>query len=220
MFGSTSDVPMYGEAVAVISAPTTTPPGSLIPVVINQCMFDKFWDSTTGQPVIYTGTPADPYGLSVVGQPWELRIGSSYHYDTCSSGQWTTFEEDSNSASEVSNLIANGNPGQLDIGDQTWIKPGTVSSDYKALDAKYPTPPGADVTIVVVNAPGNELSIQGPLPVVAFAGFHIDDIKSTGGSPSNPGFYIQGHFIPANVTSGGSGIGPFYGTYTPPRLGY
>jgi Flp pilus assembly protein TadG len=220
MFGSTSDVPMYGEAVAVISAPNTTPPGSLIPMVINQCMFDRFWNSATGQPVIYTGTPADPYGLSVVGRPWELRIGSSYHYDTCSSGQWTTFEQNSNSANEVSNLIATGNPGQLDIGDQTWIKPGTVSSDYQALDAKYPTPPGADVTIVVVNAPGNQLSIQGPLPVVAFAGFHIDDVKWTGGSPSNPGFYVQGHFIPTSVTSGGSGIGPFYGTYTPPRLGY
>lgn len=218
IFNVGAAVPMSAEAVAVISSPSVVLPDSLIPHVINKCMFDRFWDSATGTPVLYQDGDVDPWNLpQVPGTPWEIRIGSSYHYDECTSGQWTTFDLNSCSANDVRNLIESGNPTELDIGDSTWVKPGTVSADYRALDAKYPTPPGADVTVLVVSAPNNELSIQGSLPIVAFAGFHIDDIRSTGGPPSNPGFYIQGHFIPSTVVPG-SGIGPFYGTYTPPRL--
>lgn len=209
MFGG-ANVPMTAKAVAVLSSPGNVPPNSLIPQAINKCMYDKFWDASTGTPIIYTGSPADPYGLSVIGQPWEFRIGSAYHYGTCDSGQWTTFDQDVNSQSAVGNLITNGNPASLNIGDLTWIQPGTKTASYNDLDAKYPTPPGADVSIIVVDTAN--LSQKGQAPIVAFAGFHIDDIQ--GGS----GKFIQGHFIANFITPGSGGIGPFYGTYTPPRL--
>ena len=209
MFGG-ANVPMTAKAVAVLSSPGNVPPNSLIPQAINKCMYDKFWDASTGTPIIYTGSPADPYGLSVIGQPWEFRIGSAYHYGTCDSGQWTTFDQDVNSQSAVGNLITNGNPASLNIGDLTWIQPGTKTASYNDLDAKYPTPPGADVSIIVVDTAN--LSQKGQAPIVAFAGFHIDDIQ--GGS----GKFIQGHFIANFITPSSGGIGPFYGTYTPPRL--
>ena len=209
MFGG-ANVPMTAKAVAVRSSPGNVPPSSLIPQAINKCMYDKFWDASTGTPIIYTGTPADPYGLSVIGQPWEFRIGSAYHYGTCDSGQWTTFDQDVNSQSAVGGLITNGNSTPLSIGDLTWIQPGTKTASYNDLDAKYPTPPGADVSIIVVDTA--DLSQKGQAPIVAFAGFHIDDIQ--GGS----GKFIQGHFIANYTTPGSGGIGPFYGTYTPPRL--
>jgi hypothetical protein len=209
MFGGL-DVPMTAKAVAVISSPGIVPPDSVIPQVINKCMYDRFWNSATGTPIVYTGTPPDPYGISTVGQPWELRIGSAYHYDTCQSGQWTSFALDVNSQSAVSGLITNGNPTPLGIGDLTWIEPGTKTASYNDLDAQYPTPPGADVSVLVVDTA--DLTNKGQAPIVAFAGFHISDIQ--GGS----GKYIQGHFIPNFITPGSSGIGPFFGTYTPPRL--
>ena len=209
MFGG-ANVPMTAKAVAVISSPGNVPPSSLIPQAINKCMYDKFWNASTGTPIIYTGSPADPYGLSVIGQPWEFRIGSAYHYGTCDSGQWTTFDQDVNSQSAVGNLITNGNPASLNIGDLTWIQPGTKTASYNDLDAKYPTPPGADVSIIVVDTAN--LSQKGQAPIVAFAGFHIADIQ--GGS----GKFIQGHFIANFITPGSGGMGPFYGTYTPPRL--
>ena len=209
MFGG-SNVPMSATAVAVLSSPGNVPPSSLIPQAINKCMYDKFWDSATGKPVIYTGSPPDPYGLSTVGRPWTFRIGSSYHYDTCESGQWTTFDLDVNSQSAVGALIANGNQTSLAIGDMTWIEPGTKTASYNDLGAKYPTPPGADVSVIVVNV--SDLSNKGQAPIVAFAGFHIDDVQ--GGSSK----YMQGHFIPNFITPGSGGIGPFFGTYTPPRL--
>lgn len=210
MFGG-SDVAMTAKAVAVISSPGKVLPGSLVPQAINKCMYDLYWNASTGSPVIYTGTPADPYGLSTIGQPWELRIGSAYHYGTCTSGQWTSFALDVNNVPAVRDLIANGNPTPLGIGDNTWIEPGTKDSLYNDLDAKYPTPPGADITVLVVDL-ATDLTNKGQAPIVGFAGFHIDDIK--GGS----GKYIQGHFIKGATTSGSSGIGPYYGTYTPPRL--
>jgi hypothetical protein len=217
MFGSGNDIPMSAQAVAVISSPSIVPPSSLIPQAINQCMFDQFWDSTTGTPVIYTGDPPDPFGISTIGQPWTLRIGSSYHYGTCDSGQWTTFDLNTNSLADVKDLIRGGNPRSLEIGDTTWIKPGTAGAAYNEMDRQFPTPPGADITVLVVDNDGLDLSHLGPdgrqLAITAFAGFHIGDIQ--GGSD----FYIEGHFIPSNVTPGGSGIGPFFGTYTPPRLG-
>ena len=215
MFGG-ANVPMTAKAVAVLSSPGNVPPSSLIPQAINKCMYDKFWDAATGSPIIYTGTPADPFGLSVIGQPWEFRIGSAYHYGTCDSGQWTTFDQDVNSQSAVGNLITNGNSTSLKIGDLTWIQPGTKTASYNDLDAKYPTPPtgtgssGWDVSVIVVDTA--DLTQKGTAPIVAFAGFHISDIQ--GGS----GKYIQGHFIANYITPGSGGIGPFYGTYTPPRL--
>lgn len=219
MFGGAA-VPITVNAVAVISSPGNVIPGSLIPVAINKCMYDKFWDSGTGSPKIYTGTPVDPYGLSTVGQPWEFLIGSSYHYDACYSGQWTSFDLDVNSQSAIGNLIANGNPTQLAIGDNTWIEPGTKTASYNDLDAKFPTPlspPTAntsaqlDVSIIVVDV-ATDLTNKGLAPIVAFAGFHIDDVQ--GGSNK----YIQGHFTQGITTGGAGGIGPYYGTYTPPRL--
>ncbi|WP_246541508.1 pilus assembly protein TadG-related protein [Collimonas antrihumi] len=210
MFGG-SDVPMTAKAVAVISSPGSVVPGALIPVAINQCMFDQYWDSVKGQPVLFKSGDVDPYGLSKLGQPWEVRIGSSYHYPSCESGQWTSFQQNANDVPTVRDLIANGNPTALNITDNTWIQPGTKDSLYNSLSSQYPTPPGADVTVVVVNQPSG-WSTNTQTPIVGFAGFHIDDIQ--GGS----GKYIQGHFIQGAISSGSSGVGPYYGTYTPPRL--
>lgn len=228
MFGFGTDRPMWAQSVAVISAPKSVLPSSLIPVAINLCMFERFWDSTTGTPVIYTGSAADldyvaqleaqgmPHIPQTVNQPWTIRIGSSYHYGTCDSGQWTTFDQDTNSMNVVKELAATGNPNPLDVGDPTWIKPGTAAAGYNELNRIYPTPPGADVSVLVVQS--DDLSHIDPqigreLDIKAFAGFHIDDIKGGGN------FYIEGHFIPSNITAGGSGIGPSYGTYQPPRIG-
>jgi Flp pilus assembly protein TadG len=209
MFGGV-DVPMTAKAVSVISSPGSVLPGNLIPQAINKCLFDLYWDYVTGSPKLATSTTLNGVP-QVIGEPWRIRIGSSYHYGTCESGQWTSFKLDVNSASAIKDLIENGNPDPIAIGDNTWIEPGTKASNYKDLDDKYPTPPGADVSVVVVDQPSG-WSTNTQTPVVAFAGFHIDDVQ--GGSDK----YIEGHFIKGSVTTGSSGIGPYYGTYTPPRL--
>lgn len=223
MFGGDA-IPISASAVAVISSPGNVLPGTLIPQAINKCMFDNYWDVATGSPKIYngaTGDPLNPYNLSTAGKPYTVRIGSSYHYPDCfSAGQWTSFDLGSASAAVMKDLIDTGNKTSLSIANGrtcapgvdycAYIQPGTKAVGYKDLDNKYPTPPGADVTVVVVDTA--DLTTPGQVPIVAFAGFHITDIQ--GGSEK----YIQGHFIKGATTSGSSGIGPYYGTYTPPRL--
>ena len=211
MFGGTP-IPIVARAVAVRSSPGQVLPGNLIPVAINSCMFDLYWDRATNSPRTATTTTLNGVP-QVIGQPWELRIGSSYHYPNCDSGQWTSFLRNVNDVPTARDLIANGNPDPMGIGDNTWIQPGTENTLYRSLADKYPVPPGADVTVVVVDRP-NGLNQLGPAPIIAFAGFRITDIR--GGSQK----YIQGHFIQGMTTSGSSGAGPYYGTYTPPRLAH
>lgn len=220
IYGWGADVPMSAESVAVVSAPGSVPGnGSVVPIVISKCMFDLYWNSATGSPRIYNGpgsVPADPLLQSQVGQPYTLRIISSYHYPGCeASGQWTTFDNNTNSGGVLKNLIASGNPVDLEIGDTVWVRPGTVNSGYTDLASRYPTLPTTVNVVVVEDADLSHLPPDGrKLPIVAFAGFKITSI--VGGA----GKYVQGQFVPANVVGGGSGVGPFYGTYTPPRLAH
>jgi Flp pilus assembly protein TadG len=210
MFGGAA-TPISATAVAVIASPGNVLPGSLIPQAINKCMFDLYWDVATNSPKLATTTTLNGVPQTI-GQPWEIRIGSSYHYPNCDSGQWTSFGVNTNSANYAKGLVENGNPTPLGIGSGTYIQAGTETSLYKDLSDKYPVPPGADITVLVVDYPIGLDGAKTTLPIVAFAGFHIDDIK--GGSQK----YIQGHFIKGATSSGATGIGPYYGVYTPPRI--
>jgi Flp pilus assembly protein TadG len=209
MFGG-APIPIGAKAVAVLSAPGKVLPSSLVPIAINKCMFDMYWDSATGTPKLATST--DLNGVpQVIGKPWVVRVGSAYHYPNCEAGQWTSFTQDFNDTPAVRDLINNGNPSPLQISDLIWIQPGTKSALYDDLAAKYPAP-GADVTMLVIDKQcGCTAKIK--LPIVAFAGFHIDEIDKGGK-------FVQGHFIQGASTSGAGGIGPYYGTYSPPRLAH
>jgi hypothetical protein len=210
MFGG-NDVSMSATAVAVISSPGTVLAGNLIPMAINKCLYDTYWNSSTNTP--YNATATTLNGVAQVkGTPWVFRIGSAYHYGNCDSGQWATFGNDTNSASDLKGLINNGNPTALNIGDTTYIQSGTKTSAYNDLQTKYPA--GADVLVPIVNYPSGLDGVKSSIPIVAFAFFHITDVQ--GGS----GKYMEGYFKAGQSVIGSSGIGPSYGAYTPPRLAY
>lgn len=219
IFGGGSDVPMNASAVAVISSPSTVASGNLIPQAINQCLFDRYWDSANNTPrLVPPSTPPvqilDRQGRvaasipQVAGQPWTFRIGSAYQYDGCQAGQWSSFAEVNSSASYVRGLIQNGNPTPLGIGENIFIQPGAEASLYRDLSNEYPNLPVV-VTVMVVD---HNLNTRGQTPLLGFAGFRITAIEGP------PNFYIQGNFVSGGVTQGSSGVGPFFGTYTPPRI--
>lgn len=193
----TSSIGVSATAVALIAPPGYAKPGGLFPLAITQCMYQTFWNTSTGQPAI------DP----TTGKPYEFDIGSAYHYGTCQSGQWTTFGNNVNDSPDVINLIDNGNPTPVSVGDNTWIQTGTKTDIYNAV-----TVPSEVLLPVVVDVGTNAAT-----PIVALAPFMID--ASVGGS----GKYIQGHFIagyiPTNVGPGTGGT-PYYGAYVPPVLAY
>jgi len=192
-------MPISATAVAVISAPGYAAPGALFPTAISKCLYTAYWNATTGQPV------SDP----ATGRPQEFSIGSTYHYPGCAasvgSGQWTSFQYNVQDVTSIRNLIANGNPLPLNIGDTTWIQSGVKNTIYNSVPAP------ADVLLPVVNS----LDTGSPVPIVGFAPFHIDGAVNG----SNP--YIYGHFIAgykAPSASGGSGAATYYGAVTAPSL--
>jgi hypothetical protein len=193
----TSTINVSATAVALIAPPGTAKPGALFPLAITQCMYQNYWNASTGQPMLDPST----------GKPYEFNIGSAYHYGPCYSGQWTTFDVNANDTQTVDNLIANGNPTSLAIGDNTWIEPGTKTAIYDAVTVP------SQVLLPVVS----DVSTNSAVPIIAFAPFQID--ASVGGS----GKYIQGHFITdylATNVGPGSGGAPYYGAYIPPVLAY
>ena len=229
MFGGAA-VPVSARSVAVISSPSNVQPKSLFPMAINRCMFDQYWDSATNSPKLATTSTlsyVDKSGKTdkivlipqTIGQPWVFRIGSAYHYDTCESGQWATFDDGLNNRPAIQTLINDGNPTQLGIGDNTYISPGTMPVIYDDILGRYPTlaetppPPSPtnDVTLVVVNVSSLKDSVSLPIPIFAFAGFHISGVNKSEK-------YVEGNFVNATTIPGGNGIGPSFGTYTPPRL--
>ncbi len=196
-----SSISIGVSAVAVISAPGYAESGALFPLVLSQCLLQdaNYWNATTGMPV------NDP----ATGQPYELKIGSAYHYDGCLSGQWTSFLTDANDVPTVNGLMKNGNPDPLSIGSDIWIEPGTKNSIYNTVGSNIALPALVVLPLVV------DISTHSAQPIVAFVGFEID--AAVGGA----GKYIQGHLVgglKGGGTAGGGGGGTYYGAYTPPSL--
>jgi hypothetical protein len=195
--------PIFGQSyqevsatsLALIAAPAQVSPGALFPTAMASCLFSHYWDAAAGKPKL------DP----ATGKPYVFKIGSAYHYPPCDSGEWTTFGVDANNVGAIRDLILNGNPGPLSIGQNVWVQTGSKTALYG--DVIFPK----DVLVAVV-ANVNTHSFQ---PIVAFAPFHITN--SVGGA----GKYVEGYFIDdykGSLTDIGDGSGIDYGVYTPPIL--
>lgn len=197
----TDSIDVGATAVAAVAPPGMIYPGGLFPMALTQCLFDNYWDSATGKP------KNDP----VTGLPYVFRIGSAYHYGPCASGQWTSFQLDANSTPVIRDLIDNGNEQTIEIGDTTWLQPGTKNTlfDYvndcsAAGDKKceYETVPVISTNVVDVHARA---------PLSAFACVHVLD--AVGGSAK---------YVTVQMSNGckaeGGGNGHYYGTTLPPKL--
>ncbi len=194
MFGAQSTQAITASAVAVVSFPSAVGPNQTFPTAINNCMYDVFWDRTTNRPKI------DP----ATGNPYIFRIGSSYHYGTCESGQWTSLLLDVNDVPSVRSLIENGNPDPLSIGTEIWIQPGTKTSLYNDVIV-----PSTALLPVVQDV---STSTHAQTPIVGFGPFHI--IASVGGSDK----YIEGYFDDSYEVPVATGGGAYFGSVVPPSL--
>lgn len=183
---------MSATATAVCASPGTVNPGALLPVAIPKWIADK----------------ADEYN-----SPSNIvTIGSAYHYvddpyNDALAGQWTSFAKDDNSASTLKKLIANGNPDPLSVGDPIYIQPGTMAVGYhKNYIGSYVNKNVVLPLVDVVLRP----NVKKYTPIHAFIGFHITELIK------NKGF--KGYFVEDMNVGGGGASGPYYGTYSPPKL--
>ena len=173
------------QAVGLISGPANLPANSKVfPVAIAEELTKQHWNDSP---------------------PFNFKICSDYHYNDEMAGQWTSLLQDFNNVPAIRNLMDNGNPTPLKIGDNIYIQPGTKTSIYKEVIPKI----GQIVIMPVVRT---DFETHAFTPLLAFAPFKITNV--VGGS----GKYIEGYFVKDYVIPKGNPGGPYYGGFTPPRL--
>lgn len=188
-------------AVAAPNSPGLMLPGGLFPLAMAQCLYDTYWNGS-----VYPPAPRlDP----ATGKPYVFNIGSGYHYGLCSSGEWSALLEDKNDVGTIRQLIAQGNPVELALGQSIWIEPGTKATLYqttKACSAAGDRSCEYVVVPTVIKTDNHALS-----PITGFACLHILDANS--GQK-----YVRVEMSNRCSTSLSGGVGPNYGVLTPPGL--
>ncbi|NSW85146.1 MAG: pilus assembly protein TadE [Syntrophobacteraceae bacterium] len=172
------------EATAVLVSPGSVEAGMLFPVAVSKAQADQYW-----------GIPGVSFRICSVYDP--------KHCEEEAAGQWTSFQVDANNVPTIRDLIANGNPTPVAVGDQIWIQPGTEASLYDHVT------PGRDVLMAVVEY----IDTHAYVPVVGFVPLRIESVNKTGKCK-----YIQAHFINDFPLVDGNPAGPKYGAWIPPRL--
>jgi len=189
------------SAVAAPTSPGLMLPGGLFPLAMAQCLYDTYWNGS-----VYPPTPRlDP----ATGQPYVFNIGSGYHYGLCSSGEWSALLDDKNDVGYIRQLIAQGNPVDLALGQSIWIEPGTKATLYqttKACSAAGDRSCEYVVVPTVTQTDNHALS-----PITGFACLRILDANS--GQK-----YVQVQMSNRCSSTLSGGVGPNYGVLTPPGL--
>ncbi len=160
-------------SVAVSGFPGTVPGGSLFPMALSSCMTDHYFSQ---DPL---PSPATTINISSVYIPG----GTG-----CYTGQWTSFQLDTNNVPDVTGLMNTGNPDPLQTGDDIWIQPGAKAALYKEVNNWLPSTGGKDVLMAIVGTSSGDINTHAEMKIKGFATFHID-------SANQGAKYITGHFI-------------------------
>ena len=193
--------PVQASAVAGLSSPDTVKPGSVFPMVIAQCMYDTYWD--------FSAIPGGPKLDPTTGKPYVFKLGTDYKYATCSSGEWTSLLQDSNSADAINTLIIDGNPVSLSIDQAIWVQTGVKAKLYQTT---HDCSAAGDKSCEYVIIPTvSQIDTHTRSAIIAFACLHILDAN-------NGQKYILAEMSSKCVAPWGSGVGPNYGVVSPPRL--
>lgn len=188
-------------AVAAPTSPGLMMPGGLFPLAMAQCMYDTYWDSS-----VYPPRPRiDP----ATGKTYVFKIGSGYHYGVCSSGEWSALLDDRNDVGVIRQLIAQGNPQALQMGQSIWIEPGTKTTLYQTT--RDCSAAGDQSCEYVVVPTVSQTDNHAMTPITGFACLHILD--------ANPGKkYVLAEMSKRCSSPLAGGVGPNYGVLTPPAL--
>ena len=200
-FWRTAGIEQQVTATAAPSSPGLMQPGGMFPLAMAQCMYDTYWDRSVYPPRPRT----DP----ATGKPYVFKIGSGYHYGVCSSGEWTALLNDANDVGTIRQLITQGNPISLAIGQNIWIEPGSKSSLYQTVQGCSAAGDRSCEYVVVPTV--TQTDNHALSPITGFACLHILD--------ANAGQkYVLAEMSNRCNSSLAGGAGPNYGVLQPPSL--
>lgn len=194
--------PLHVTAVAGVSSPGSILPGGLFPFAISKCMYDKFWNMGAQPP----SPRVDP----LTGLVPEFKIGSLYQYDNCESGEWTSLDTQASGADTIEQMIEEGNPISMSVGDAAWIQSGVKTSLY--TDVKNCSAAGNRQCEFVVVPTLAQVVSGTSAPIVGFACLHL--LEAVGGNQK----YILAKMSNQCPPPLSGGVGPNYGVISQPSL--
>jgi len=188
-------------SVAMISFNTSMPPGGLKPMVATKTIVDKYWDKY------------DPLNPTV---PFQFKIGDG---TTAEDTMWTTFlvtepSDQANSNALTKELILNGNPDPISIGNSIHLQPGVRAVDYGPNEmGKF-----LNQTVVLPIVDPQTLVANTDAPVLGFIAFHITGYNQGGK-------YVEGYFDKTVISNPYQNITGLPGStaptiFNPPQLVY
>ena len=189
---------LQATAVAGVTSPARVDVGQAFALVLQECMFKRYWDSKATPP----GPTIDP----ATQQPYVFQV-SETPIAGCRPGYWTSFLHP-NSGSNVLGLT---NPEGLAIGDMIWFIDGVKASildDVEACSGKVTTTCKHVVVPIVADTSRNTDD-----PILAFGCMNIVSVKKSGNVK-----YVNGQLSSACSMPASGGAGTGYGVLSPPSL--
>lgn len=173
LFGIEESAVSSRTAVAVSGFPGGAPGNSLFPMALSSCMTDHYFSQSP------LPEPPPSITISSVYVP-----GGS----NCYTGQWTSFATDANDVATITDFITNGNPTELNSGDDIWIQPGAKAALYGFVDNWLPAG-GKDVFMAIVGSGSGEITTHSEMEITGFARFHI--VSGDQSAKTITGYFIE-----------------------------
>jgi uncharacterized cupin superfamily protein len=194
--------PIRVTAVAGVNSPGVIQPGGLFPFAISKCMYDKFWNQSA--------QPAAPRVDPLTGLVPAFKIGSVYKYGNCESGQWSSLSIHASGANTIEQMIEEGSPTSMSVGDEAWMQTGVKTSLF--YDVKKCSAAGNKKCEFVVMPTLQQVVSGSSAAIVGFACLQLLDAE--GGNKK----YILAKMSNQCPPPLSGGIGPNYGVPSPPSL--
>lgn len=191
-------MPLQATAVAGVTSPAKVDKGQAFALVLQECMFKRYWDSNANPP----GPTIDPS----TRQPYVFQL-SETPIAGCRPGYWTSFLQQNSG----SNVVSLTNPEGLAIGDAIWFIDGVKASildDVEACSGKVTTTCSNVVVPIVADTSRNTSD-----PILAFGCMHIVSVKKSGNVK-----YVNAQLGSSCAMPASGGAGTGYGVISPPSL--
>lgn len=194
--------PVRATAVAGVTSPGSVSPGGVFPFAMSECMYQKYWNSTT--------PPAGPRIDPLTGKVHVFKVGSLYHYEGCDSGEWSPLDFKVSGADAIDGMITTGNLVTLSVGDDIWVQSGVKNSLFQ--DVQKCSAAGNKSCEYVLVPVLSQVTSGSFATIRAFACLHI--LRAVGGSQK----YIEIEMSTRCQSPYSGGVGPNYGVVSPPSL--
>ena len=169
---------------ALPGGPSVAEEGAAFPFAVPETWVKNNWDN-----------PNQPTIIGSVYNP------ASKDWEPSEQGQWTSLLVDNNDVTTIRELMNNGNPTEIKVGDNIYIQPGAKASLYGDAGNFI----GKVVLIPVVK---DDFLTHSFTPIKGFVAFYIE-------ATSQSQKWIKGHFMKNYIAPGTKTIttAPYYGTW-------